>query len=244
MNDVMVVASCTERKGLTDVYERQLADAGIDHFFEKTDYATSSFNMRKRIDYWHSLALRFGEYKMLVITDAWDVLFFGTKQDLLDKVQTILISAEKNCFPGPEFGEEDLTDRIKGPTPWRYANPGMVAANPDRLLGWLAAAERTANLDISDQAWCNRRLVDTPELVPLDTTTSLFYVISYNDGRFENDSLQINHGRLWNSECGTYPNFIHFAGHGPQEVERVLAGHDTPRYEAMNLIRRHMRFPG
>lgn len=237
MNDVIVVTGCTERKGLIDTYQSQLSRVGVDHVFESLPYATSSFNMEKRISYWRSIATRFINYRMVIITDAWDVLFFGDKQDLLAKSQTVLISAERNCFPGPEFGYEDLTDVIKGTTPWRYSNPGMVAANPRYLLEWLRKAERTKDLAISDQAWCNRRLVDGMCPIPLDEFTNLFYVISYSDGRLEDGVLQAKNGRPWNSKCDTYPNFFHFAGHGPGEARRVLPESGNTRYSTMNVLR-------
>jgi hypothetical protein len=238
VKDVMVVTSCTGEAGLAHAYDLQLKGAGIDHCFETVPFATSSFFMEARLQYWHDLAVRFQEYKMIVITDAWDVLFFGTKDDLLDKLQhSVLMSSEQNCFPGPEFGYEELTDKIDGPTAWKYANPGMVAADPVQLIQWVTKARKTVDLEQSDQAWCNRRLYDSQVPILLDYNTSLFYVISYNDGRLEDGSLQIKDGRLWNATCDTYPNFFHFAGHGPLEAKRVLPGHDAPRYDAMRTIR-------
>lgn len=241
MDDVIIVTGCTGRMGLIDAYEQQLFSAGIAYVIDNTPYATSSFNMLKRISYWREIAERYIQYKMIVITDAWDVLFFGTKEDLLTKFKDgVLISAERNCFPGPEFGYKDLTNVITGDTPWRYSNPGMVAANPGHLLGWLDAAERTLDLTNSDQAWCNYRLHDSPGFVQLDTRTRLFYVISYSDGRLEDGALKIKDGRLWNSTCDTYPNFFHFAGHGPHEARRVLPSPVPPRYETMNTIRSYI----
>lgn len=240
MKDVVVVTSCTGRLGLADAYDRRLTDAGIDHVFETTPYATSSFRMEQRIAYWRRLAEQFFDYKMLIVTDAWDVLFVGTKEALLSNSHAMLISAERNCFPGPEYGEEDLTYVIKGETPWRYSNPGMIAANPNYLLRWLDQAEKRVPLDISDQAWCNRCLVNAPWLISLDENTEMFYVISYSDGRLEDGALQLKEGRLWNSKCDTYPAFIHFAGHGPQEPRRVIPGQEAPRYEAMRVIRSYL----
>lgn len=244
MKDVIVITSCTGRLGLIDAYEQRLADAGIDHCFETIPVATSSFDMRARIDYWRGLANRFLDYRAMIVTDAWDVMFVGAKEELLLKLKRqmagVLISAERNCFPGPEFGEEDLSAKIVGRTPWKYANPGMMIANPEVLLRWLTEAEEHLPLDISDQAWFNRRLVDNRTFIALDVDTFFFYVISYNDGRLEDGSLQIKDGRLWNSTCGTYPNFIHFAGHGPHEARRVIPGQAPPRYMAQDVIRRYL----
>jgi hypothetical protein len=242
VNDLMVIAECTGRLGLVDAYDRQLSDAGIDHSFDTVPFATSSFNMGARIRYWRNLAIRFSEYKIIIVTDAWDVLFFGTKQEVLDKcnVTRPIISAERNCFPGLEFGYEDLTNSIMGSTPWKYCNPGMLVASPKDMLMWLDEAESFGELEKSDQAWFNLRRSELSSIAVLDTTTNLFYVISYNDGRLEDESLQIKDGRLWNSRCDTFPNFFHFAGHGPMEARRVLPGHGAPRYRTMRLIREYI----
>jgi hypothetical protein len=242
VKDVIVIAGFTHRAGLLDTYEQQLINAGIEHCFETVSQATSSFRMNMRISYWRNLAQRFSDYRTIIVTDAWDVLFFGSKQELLDKIEpNVFISAERNCFPGPEFGEEELKDRISGSTPWKYANPGMLVANPMSLLDWLDKAEKTSNLGSWDQAWCNHRLADGSGFVVIDETTNLLYVVS---SHLEDGVLQIKNGRLWNSKCDTYPNFFHFAGHGWNWVNRVLPGQplpgNEPREQTLHLIRRYM----
>jgi hypothetical protein len=243
VNDLMVIAGCTGRHGLVEAYEQQLKDVGIEHCFEIVPHATSSFNMGMRIAYWRDLANRFSNYKTIIITDAWDVLFFGTKEEVLDKCSSVrlpIISAERNCFPGPEFGYEDLTNKIIGSTLWKYCNPGMVVTYPAYFLWWLDKAEESGDLEMSDQAWFNSRRAKQSDLAVIDVNTNLFYVISYNDGRLEDESLQIKDGRLWNSKCDTYPNFFHFAGHGPMEARRVLPGQSAPKYRTMQLIRSYI----
>lgn len=240
LKDVIVIAGYTYRNGLLVAYEKQLADAEIEFCFEMMPNATSNFDMEKRIAYWRELALRFSDYEQIVVTDAWDVLFFGTKEDLLSKPKTMMISAERHCFPGPQWGEEDFTDVIKGPTKWRYSNPGMLVANPSALLEWLDVAAKSENC-WSDQAWFNRRLADGTVPVSLDATTELFYVVS---SVAEDEALQLKDGRFWNSTCDTYPNFFHFAGHGADWVQRVLPGH-TPlgqeyKERSLRLIRSYL----
>lgn len=249
MNDVIVVTHCTHRSGIMDVYERQLANAGIEFYIETIPRRVVS--MADRIAYLRDMATKFRDYKTIIVTDAWDVLFFGTKQEVLDKPQTVLISAERNCFPGLEYGYADLTDVIKGDTPWRYSNPGMIAANPILLLEWLEKAEKTEHLDWVDQAWCNHYLANESGLVVLDTTTSLLCVVSSHK---EEGAIQVKDDRLWNSKCDTYPNFFHFAGHGHIWVQRVLPGRNAPgmntpgfvmpRDQTLQLIRGYMESRG
>lgn len=208
MNDVIVVAGATHREGFVDQYEKSLIDAGIDfylHQLEPLSLGANSITMRRRIGYFREMAQKFLDYEAIYITDAWDVMFFGTKRELLEKApKTFLCSAERNCYP-----EASLASVIQGDTPWKYANNGMIAASPAYLANWCYAAEELGDLDILDQGWFNRRRAENSFLTPLDTTTDLFYVVS---AWLEDGALQIKNGRPWNITCDTYPNFLHFSG--------------------------------
>jgi hypothetical protein len=216
--DVIVVAGCTHREGFLDEYEKSLNAAGIDFYLQQLEplsLGANSITMQKRVNYFRGMAEKFYDYEAIFITDAWDVLFFGTKQELIDKApRTFLCSAERNCYP-----ESSLAESIHGFTPWRYANNGMVAANPHYLLNWCSAVEQTPDLHMLDQGWFNRRRAEDSPLTPLDTTTTLFYVVS---AWLEDGSLQVKGGRPWNSRCHTYPNFLHFSGKCPSDGVRKM----------------------
>lgn len=218
MNEVIVVAGCTHRAGFLDEYEGQLSRAGVPFHLEHLDPLPSganSISMQRRIKYFRAMASRFIEYKTIFITDAWDVLFFGSKQELIDKApETFVVSGERNCYP-----EAHMSDKIHGNTPWKYVNNGMIAASPKYLLEWADHAEKTNDLEILDQAWFNRRRSEGSDLAPLDTTTSLFYVVS---ACLEDGSLRAKNGRPWNAKCDTYPNFLHFSGGCPSEGVRKM----------------------
>lgn len=224
MTEIIVCSGCTHRSGMLDEYERQLADAGIPFHLEQLDplpCGANSINMQRRIQFVRILCLKFsGTFDKIVITDAWDVLFHGTRDELIEKVpDTMLVSAERNCYPEAQYG-----DLITGTTPWRYVNNGMMAGSPEYLRAWCDEAERTPNLDILDQAWFNRRRAEHSALVPLDETTDLFYVVSATR---ENGELKMKNGRPWNSLCDTYPNFFHFSGQCPTDSFRKLLRGDT-----------------
>jgi hypothetical protein len=125
----------------------------------------------------------------------------------------------------------------------------MMACSPEGLYEWIEKAEKVGDLDFlltsgSDQAWFNRRLVGNPEVVPLDDTTNLFYVVSWDDGHLEDNATQMKDGRLWNSTFDTYPNFVHYAGHGNCEPLRILPGEGAPRYGVQQISRDIMQAQG
>jgi hypothetical protein len=218
MPELIVIAGCTERRGMLDEYERQLAAVDIPFFLEALEplpAGANSITMARRIAYVRKMARQFAAYRKIVITDAWDVLFFGSASEVAAKIpEGILVSAERNCYP-----EGDLGDKIQGTTPWRYANPGMIAGTSNSLLEWAAQAEQTADQNILDQAWFNRRRAEGSPLVPLDETTKLFYVVSAN---LEAGELQMEEGRPWNGLCETFPNFFHFSGGCPTDGFRKM----------------------
>lgn len=217
-NEVIVVAACTHRAKLLDEYERQLANAGVPFHLEHVElpHGAYSITMQWKIDFCRKMALQFREYKTIYVTDAWDVLFFGTRQDLIDKApHSLIVAAERNCYP-----EAHRASAIHGLTPWKYAN-SQIAASVDFLIDWLDRAEATPDTEIAEQAWFNRRLAEGSDLVRLDDTTNLFYVVN-ND--LEDGSLRAKNHRPWNVSCDTYPNFLHFSGGCSTDlVRRMLA---------------------
>lgn len=220
MEDVIVIAGATHREGFLDEYEAQLARASVPFHLEQLEHLTAGANsitMRKRIAYWRKMATQFFNYKCLYLTDAWDVLFFGTRQELIDKATpTFLCSAERNAYPEPA-----LASVIVGNTAWKFCNNGMIAANPEFLLSWCDEAESMGELDILDQAWFNRRRAERQRLFELDVFTDLFYVVSATQ---EDGSLQVKDGRPYNAHCETFPCFLHFSGKCPADgVRQMLA---------------------
>lgn len=217
MNEVIIVAGATHREGFIDEYEASLAKEDIPFHLEKIDLpgGACGITMQWRIDYFRKMAYQFLEYNTIFITDAWDVMFFGTKQELIDKApSTFLCSAERNCYPEPH-----LAHLMQGGTPWKYSNNGMVVANPRYLIEWCDRAQQTPDMNILDQGWFNRRRAEQSELTPLDETTKLFYVVS---SWLEDGSLQAKDGRPWNIPCNTYPNFLHFSGACSSDTVRKM----------------------
>jgi hypothetical protein len=205
MKDVIVVAHATERKYLTDEYEGQLRDAHIDFHIEPITLfdGIGSMTGRWRLDYWHRMCKKFSGYDRIVFTDAWDVLFFGNIYGMHTRLPPLLISAERNCWP-----DESLAQWYRSTSPWRYPNPGMMCGYPEYIVAWIETlkAGLRFNADVMDQLAFCQLAASHPELVPLDTLTTLFYVVSADK---EDGALSTS---LVNARYKTRPYLFHFAG--------------------------------
>lgn len=207
MKDIIVISHATHRAHLIDEYEEQLRHEHIDFHIEPVvlEDGIGSMTMRWRVAYWQRMAEQFSKYDRIVFTDAWDVLFYGTKEALCSKIPPLVMSAERNCWP-----DESLGCDIPGSGPWRYANPGMMAGYPHTISSWSKWAVSQISsewLDQMDQKCCNYLLVNHYGTVPpLDSNTAIFYVVSQDkeDGSLRHD--------LTNIRYGTSPQFFHFAG--------------------------------
>ncbi len=207
MKDVIIVSYLTERRHMIDEYEDQLIHAEIDYHFHPVTLkdGIASVTARWKLDFIVEMASTFYDYKRIVFTDAWDVLFFGTKEELIPKIPEIpIVSAERNCWP-----ENDIENLFTLESPWRFVNAGMIAGNPQHLYRWAKEALLMRELDLIEQAWMNRRVAYKDYPICIDSFTSLFYTVSYDR---EDGSLRMKNGRLWNSRFDTFPQFFHFAG--------------------------------
>lgn len=214
---IIVVAYATHRAGMLDEYEAQLASADIPFHLEQASpmpQGANSITMRRRIDYMRAICEKFIDYELIVMTDAWDVLFFGDKQTLVDKIRgRFTVSGERNCYP-----EGHLSPMFKSRSQWRFVNNGMLTGAPEEILAFLAWADTTPDLHILDQAWFNRRAAEGDAFY-LDESTEFFYVVS---AWMEDGSLKLKDGRPWNSRYGTYPAWFHFSGKCPDDRFRAM----------------------
>lgn len=214
MKDVIVVVHATERKYLMDEYEAQLKEQEIPLHVEPVELpdGIGSMTMRWRLEYWQRMCRKFSDYDRIVFTDAWDVLFYGPKEQLFWSIPPILMSAERNCWP-----DESLAGNALFCGPWRFPNPGMLAGYPLYIERMATYGLMEHGLKIMDQLWCNRN-----GGFPLDSYTTLFYVASADK---EDGSLRTAMGVPFNSRYKTFPQFIHFAGPcHPDRFRAMLRG--------------------
>lgn len=208
-SDLLVISGATCEHGTLPLYRQQLANAGIEHHVEAlnaADVGGSGGNLAYKVRMLRDWAIRFRHHERLVFTDAFDVTFYGTKEDVIAKVPTdhVLWAAEKNCYPEPQ-----IAHLISGNTPWRYANGGCLCGSPQSVIDWCNAAEahRHYNPTGLDQSFYNHLLMDSDPLVRIDSRTELFFCLflGYQELEFEK-------GVPVNTLCGTNPNFIHANG--------------------------------
>ena len=212
--DLLVTMYCTNPKHLFDQYMQQLKTAGIDIYVERvTSFPNenSGGTAAWKVESFRRRALMFRDYEKIVYTCAWDMLFYGTKAEVMAKIPDdgVILGAERNCYP-----DADLAPKFKGDTPWRFVNGGPMAGSPQAILDWLDAFEhhplyRPQEIDQRILNWM--RAEDSP-LTPLDDCTELFYCLAAEQG-----DLDFERGLPVNKLCGTHPNFLHFNGRSPVE---------------------------
>jgi hypothetical protein len=207
MKDLLVIVSATCERGTMRLYLDQLKAAGIDsHIHELTEFHPQGGTLAAKIASLRNLVTRFSDYEKIVFSDAFDVTFYGTKEDVIDKIPEsyVLQAGEKNCYP-----DASLAMHINGSTPWRYSNGGLAAGTPQAFAEWCFAAECRGNYNpnMLDQQFMNERLAQSDPLVKIDQRTRLFFCLF---GGYP--ELEWKNGLPFNKECATYPQFVHANG--------------------------------
>jgi hypothetical protein len=218
MNDLLVIAAASSDSGGTlPQYRAQLAAAGIPfHVVPLTGPPDAT--IAATLFYFRRLAEQFSSYKRLILTDAFDVSFFGTAADVPDTcakvpLDHVLWAAEKNCFTDPHMATP-IHARHPERSPWLYANGGMLAATPQVLYDWTLAVERHplyADFFIN-QGFYNILLAAGWDQMCVDWRTDLFFCL--HSGYSE---LDFERGKPVNTKWGTRPLFAHANGAWPTD---------------------------
>ena len=222
---IIVVGGATHHDYLMGEYQNQLIAAGVPHHFEAVDPmpgGPNSMTMERKISFVRSMARKFDDYQRIVISDAFDVLFYGSLEGLIDKVpETVLISAERNCYPEPHLAIEFVSS-----SPWRFVNAGLMSGSPDALIEWSDSISMAAyELHLLDQMWLNRRAAESSPFVKLDEETEIFYTVSSTQ---EDGELRLWKDRPFNMATGYFPSFFHFSGRCSTDGFRNLLVNGTP----------------
>lgn len=224
-SDLLVILTASKVSGTMEKYVRQLDDAEIDvniHDCSERPNINGGGNLGYRVKTLRQLAERFSHYEKLLVSDGFDVTFYGKKRDVLPKIPTthLLHAAEKNCYP-PACWTLPIPDRGL----WRYANGGLVAGTPEKFIEWCDEAEKHPKYSPSmlDQHFLNILVSEGSLLGRIDYRTNLFFCLY---GGY--DELDFTNGLPINTLYCTFPNWLHSNGKwSPDEMfhkyERSLA---------------------
>lgn len=233
-HSLIVCAACTRRDGLLNRYESQLEAAGIPFHLEPLAQAGVG-SLGVKIALLRKLATKFKDYGRIVLTDAWDVLFYGSNSQVLEALSDdhmVTLGAERNCFP-----DAYLAEHFWGTTPWKFFNGGFTAGSPTAILDWCKAIEGDeCYLPMAiDQQWINWTLLSTQrggftrwiQYASLDRNTQLCYTMMREQG-----TLELKGNRLYNPICDSHPQWIHFNGNSGANL--------WPAVEAASFIGVHL----
>ena len=207
--DLIVITGASCVRGTMELYFKQLTDAGIEFHCEDLSQLTltgAGGNLEFKIKWIRKFAERFSDYERMIMTDAFDVTYWGSKENVVKKIPNdhVLWGAEKNCYP-----DSGLIERIHNPLPWKFANGGLLAGTPQAFTEWCSAAEHNHlyKPHMLDQEFLNLMLAEGSPLAKIDDQTKLFFCLY---GGY--DELDFASGLPINTKCCTFPNFIHANG--------------------------------
>jgi hypothetical protein len=209
MKDILVSTAVSKVDGMLTENLRRLSSEGITVNLESI--GGQAFGIGFKINLIRRLAKQFSDYEFLILSDGWDVMFYGTKQELMERIprDRVLWAAEKNCWPYAEL-EKVIPDR----GPWRFANGGLLAGTPQNFLSMCNLIEAHPRYDPQhiDQGFMDLLLAEGADFFAIDSMTHLFFCLFKGY-----DELQFHQGRPFNALHETWPLFIHANGHWPAD---------------------------
>lgn len=163
--------------------------------------------------------------KNIVFVDAFDVVFADTLDNIMDKFESfnssIVIGAEKNCFPSNFKKEYDkLYENSQYTSSYRYLNSGVIIGETEAILEVLEAMDapnlpvdyhdgRTStNFHFNDQAMYMDLCLRQPVTMELDYECE----IAQNMQGVEEGELDFSTTNIRNIETGNFPSIIHWNG--------------------------------
>ena len=225
-SDFLLITSMSAPNKLSSRYFAQLDAAGIPYRVYPNSMTTpNDGSLGACATAWRRWAEENSSYSRLIITDAWDVLCYGTHErvnEILLSLPTFPVFAgERNCYPQPE-----LASLITGRTPWRFVNGGMLTSSPGDLINWcnLIELHPAYNPYMLAQQWLNQGLAAGDPLVKVDWETRLFYCLFLED---QGNELGVKDGQPFNALTSTSPPFIHFNGSWPTEPFLRMMGENV-----------------
>lgn len=158
---------------------------------------------------------------VLVFVDNWDLIFLSDPQEMVDRFLSfdtdIVISSERNCFPG-DLKEE--FDKIAAPTDYKYLNSGCIVGKTEAILTCLEEMDlpnlpddyydpvKNCNVHPNDQFEWMKIFLKQPVPIALDYYQALSMTL--HDAKVE--ELDFSEQRIRNKVTNSYPCTLHFNG--------------------------------
>lgn len=158
---------------------------------------------------------------IIIFVDAWDTVFLQSPEHALDDFSllrtSILIGAEKNCFPS-NFKKE--YDRLPYTSSYRYLNSGVIIGFTEAILTVLEAMDapnlpmdyhdnrRGVNYHFNDQAY----FMDMHLRQPVDMKLDYNCMIAQNMQDVQEHELDFSGMLIKNKETGFHPSIAHLNG--------------------------------
>jgi len=212
MKDVIVITGVsTQEHPWFLSYRDQLFNAGIDMHVENISnvaWLGRGGFISEKVNLFRYFAKLFSQYKFLVMSDGFDVKFFGTKDQLMTRLVRhegiVLHAAEKNCYPDPT-----LAPKIAEVGPWRFANGGLSMGMPMAYLKWCDEVTNHPRYtpEILDQHFMNILLAERSGIQFIDYLTETFFCLY---GGYP--ELEFHNGKPHNTHHRTDPLFVHANG--------------------------------
>ena len=167
--------------------------------------------------------------KLIVFVDAFDVIFATPLDEIIEKYKSfntsIVIGAEKNCFPA-NFKKE--YDKLPFTSSYKYLNSGVIIGETDAIMEVLEAMDAPnlprdyhnpdtrTNYHFNDQAYYMDLFLRQPVPMKLDYNC----LITQNMQGVEEGELDLSGERILNKETGTTPLVWHWNGSSKDKWSR------------------------
>lgn len=161
------------------------------------------------------------ETKYIIFNDCFDLVYACHPDKLFLKYKQfaspIVISAEKNCFPGDLKGKYDELQEDRGSS-YKYLNSGMIVGETEAILTALESMD-AKNIPAdhfdgekmvhpNDQLYWQHEFLKQPVKISLDR----YQILCNTLHQVEKEELDFGWDFIWNKVTKTFPCSFHFNG--------------------------------
>lgn len=155
----------------------------------------------------------------IIFADSWDLVFAAPPTEIIERFYSfnvpIVVSSEKNCFPGDLKDEYDKTQKV---TPYHYLNSGFIVGETEAILTCLEAMDLPnlpddyfdgeKNVHPNDQFEWQKIFLKQPVTIALD----YYQILSQTLHEAKIEEFGFSDKRIRNALTNSYPCSFHFNG--------------------------------